>query len=63
MGKGHFGLIEAIGAFVILLIDTDRWHTRKYLKEEYLRSNRIVGLVTLCVIAVAFLYLVFKAFF
>ncbi len=47
MNKRHFGLIELIGSIVLLLIEPNRRGNRKYLKSEFIKANRIAGLITL----------------
>jgi hypothetical protein len=42
-----FVIIEAIGAIFLLLIDPERFNTKKYLDVKYKKYNRITGFVVL----------------
>lgn len=42
-----FVIIEAIGAVFLLLIDPERFNTKKYLDIKYKKYNRITGFVVL----------------
>lgn len=56
MNKKHFGFLEMVGSIILLLIDPNRWDNKKYLKPQYLRLNRIIGIITICVLIFACIF-------
>ena len=52
--KRFFGFIEMIGSVFMLLIDPRSNNNKEYLKNKYLKLNRIIGV---CVLVILFLIL------
>ncbi|MCH3882539.1 MULTISPECIES: hypothetical protein [Tenacibaculum] len=60
MRKKHFGFIEMIGSFVLLILDPDRRNNKKYLDKKYNSINRIIGIITLLLLSAITLYILNK---
>ncbi len=60
--KRLFGFIEMIGSVILLLIDPNRRDNKKYLKPDYLKTNRIVGIITISILLLIGLFYLIKYF-
>lgn len=60
--KRHFGFIEMIGSVILLLIDPNRRDNKKYFKPDYLKTNRIVGIITISILLLIGLFYLIKYF-